>query len=297
MNAAGDHRLLVRAPGSRARIVQSVAWALLSIGLFAGAWEFAWFIGLADPRLLPPPHVFLGDAATHARQFDTAARWRIGSDPAGGMGPAGAVVTAVGGTVGRVLAGVILAAAASLAVGMAMRYWQFIGRLTLPTIKLLASVSPVAWLPVAIFTLGVGDGSAVFMVFITMFFIMTLATISLIDAVERARIETAMMLGATRAQVLLRVILPSILPGLFVVLRLNFFAAWMVVLFAEATGVDYGLGQVIMLARNTFNPGLVFFTMTIMGLIGLLSDAALRAAQRHLIRWTGESALGRPHEH
>lgn len=274
-------------------VLRRCAWALLSVGLFAGAWELAWLVGLADPRLLPPPHIFLGDAAAHARHFDAAARWRIGSDPDVGSSPAGAVLLSVASTVGRVLIGVIIAAAASLAVGMAVRYWRLMGRLTLPTITLLASISPVAWLPVAIFLLGIGDRPAVFMVFITLFFIMTLATISQIDAVERARIETAQMLGATRGQVFLRVILPSILPGLLGVLRLNFFAAWMVVLFAEATGVDFGLGQVIMLARNTFNPGLVFFTMVLIGVIGLLSDIALRALERRLIHWYRGSTDGR----
>jgi len=49
------------------------------------------------------------------------------------------------------------------------------------------------------------------------------------------------------------------------VLRLNLFGAWMVVLVAESTGVGYGMGQVIMLARNTFNPSLVFFTIAVIG--------------------------------
>ncbi len=60
-------------------------------------------------------------------------------------------------------------------------------------------------------------------------------------------------------------------------LRLNLFAAWMVVLIAEATGVGYGLGQVIMLARNTFNPSLVFFTIVLIGLLGFAVDLAAAA--------------------
>src|SRR5271166_4634776 len=49
---------------------------------------------------------------------------------------------------------------------------------------------------------------------------------------------------------------------------LNLFGAWMVVLIAEATGVGFGLGQVISMARNTFNPGLVYFNIVIIGLLG-----------------------------
>jgi NitT/TauT family transport system permease protein len=67
----------------------------------------------------------------------------------------------------------------------------------------------------------------------------------------------------------------------------------MVVLIAEATGVGYGLGQIISMARNTFNPGLVYFTIVIVGLLGFTSDFALRFLQRRLLYWLpkGEGGL------
>lgn len=70
-------------------------------------------------------------------------------------------------------------------------------------------------------------------------------------------------------------------------LRLNLFAAWMVVLIAEAVGVGSGLGQVVMMARNTFNASLVFFTMTLIGLAGFAFDQALRWVQRRVLWWVG----------
>jgi len=65
-------------------------------------------------------------------------------------------------------------------------------------------------------------------------------------------------------------------------------------LLAEATGVGSGLGQVIMLARNTFNPSLVFFTITLIGLLGFASDWALRQVQRRLIYWAPQQSGGAP---
>src|SRR5258708_39575508 len=59
----------------------------------------------------------------------------------------------------------------------------------------------------------------------------------------------------------------------------------MVVLVAEATGVGYGLGQIISMARNTFNPRLVFFTIVIIGLLGFTFDFALRLLQRRVLFW------------
>jgi len=64
-----------------------LGWGLLSVGLFAGLWEFLWYINVADHRLLPPPHVFLGDFAGQAKNFNTAKRWEIGVDPNSGPTP------------------------------------------------------------------------------------------------------------------------------------------------------------------------------------------------------------------
>ena len=75
-------------------------------------------------------------------------------------------------------------------------------------------------------------------------------------------------------------------------MRLNLFAAWIVVLLAEAVGVGSGLGQVVMLARNTFNASRVFFAMTLIGLTGSLRDMAFRQLQRRLLWWQPASTGG-----
>ena len=123
---------------------------------------------------------------------------------------------------------------------------------------------------------------------------MTLATITQIDSVAPNYLNVARIMGASKWQIYARVILPAILPGLLVVLRLNLFGAWMVVLIAETTGVGYGLGQMIMLARNTFNPSLVFFTIVLIGVIGFVFDYALRLLQRRMLYWVpnGQGRLG-----
>jgi NitT/TauT family transport system permease protein len=271
-----------------------IGWTLLSVGLFATIWEILSALGWADPKLLPPPSVFLSDLGGQAKFFNTAQRWQIGVSADAGPSPEMAVLITVAATTMRVLMGLFLASVAAITVGVAIRYWRIFGNLTLPTITLLAPVSPVAWLPVAIFLFGIGDKPAIFMVFIALFFTMTLATITQIDSVNRNYLNVARTMGASKFQTYVRVILPAILPGLLVVLRLNLFAAWMVVLIAEATGVGYGLGQVIMLARNTFNPSLVFFTIVLIGLLGFSFDFLLRQVQSRILYWVpkGQGGLG-----
>jgi NitT/TauT family transport system permease protein len=273
------------------RWLPTLLWGAASIGCFAGVWEILWAVGWADAKLLPPPHIFLGSIADQAKFFNTVSRWQIGAGQGADVPtPAMAVVYTILSTTGRVLAGLVIASVLAVSIGIGIRYFQLFGKLSLPTITLLAPVSPIAWLPVAIFLFGIGNGPAIFMVVIALLFHMVLATVNQVDNVNRNLINVARTMGASKRQIYLRVIIPAILPQLFVVLRFNLFAAWMVVLVAEATGVGYGLGQVIMLARNTFNPSLVFFTIFLIGVLGFLFDFAMRQVQRRLLYWVPQGA-------
>ena len=272
------------------RAAPRVFWTCLSLALFAGIWEACWALGWSDPKLLPPPHIFLGDIVDQAKFFNTVSRWQVGGPQSDVPSPPMAVLYTVLATTGRVFAGLAIAASLGISIGVAIRYFKLFERLTLPTVTLLAPVSPIAWLPVAIFLFGIGNKPAIFMVVIALFFHMILATISQVDSVNRNFINVARTMGASKLQTYLRVIIPAILPQLFIVLRFNLFGAWMVVLVAEATGVGYGLGQVIMLGRNTFNPSLVFFTIVLIGLLGFSCDWLMRQLQRKLLYWAPQGA-------
>ena len=287
--AAGASR-----PAAASRLFASMAgldwlakvwWACLSVGLFAGIWELCWALGWPDPQLLPPPHIFLSNFGEQGRFFNTATRWQVGNAMGEGPSALESVMITVAATTMRVFVGLVLATVLAISIGVAVRYWHFFDRLVLPTITLLSPVSPIAWLPVAIFMFGIGNAPAIFMVVVALFFHMVLATISQIDGVSPNLINVARTMGATKRQIYARVIVPAILPGMLAVLRLNLFGAWMVVLIAESTGVGYGMGQVIMLARNTFNPSLVFFTIAVIGVLGFTFDWLLRLAQRRILYW------------
>jgi NitT/TauT family transport system permease protein len=296
---APDGTIFAEIPNARPRLVDMaklrafggrVFWTVMSIGLFAGIWELCWAFGISDARLLPPPHIFLGNFVDQAKFFNTAQRWQIGVGVAAPPPAYVSVLITVFSSAGRVVAGLFLASVVGITLGVGIRYSALFGKMTLPTITMLSPVSPIAWLPVAIFLFGIGNAPAIFMVFIALLFHMVLSTITQIDGVNRNFLNVARTMGASKRQIYTRVIVPAILPGMLVVLRLNLFAAWMVVLVAEATGVGYGLGQVIMLARNTFNPSLVFFTIALIGLMGFLSDLLMRVIQRRLLYWMPDPA-------
>lgn len=269
--------------------VEPALWTLASLSIFVGLWELAWWRGWANPLLLPPPHIFLANVTEQFRFFDP------NGHRAGALSSGGSILSVLGVIAWsslRVTAGLTLGFLLSLAVGLAIRYFKIFGKLMLPMVTMLAPISPVAWIPVAVFVFGIGNPPAIFLVFIAIFFVMTLATLSLIDSVPPNYIQLARIMGCDKRQIYRHVILPTILPDLFVTLRMNLFAAWMVVLIAEAVGVGSGLGQVTMMARNTFNASLVFFTMTLIGLTGFAFDQALRYVQRKVLWWVGPSTVG-----
>ena len=269
--------------------LSKVWWTCLSVGLFAGIWELCWALGWADAQLLPPPHIFLSNFGEQGKFFNTATRWQVGNAMEGPSAFESVMIT-VAATTMRVFVGLVLASALAISIGVLIRYWHVFDRLVLPTVTLLSPVSPIAWLPVAIFMFGIGNAPAIFMVVVALFFHMVLATISQIDGVPSNLINVARTMGASKRQIYGRVIVPAILPGMLQVLRMNLFGAWMVVLIAESTGVGYGMGQVIMLARNTFNPSLVFFTIAVIGVLGFTFDWLLRQAQRRILYWLPDQA-------
>ncbi len=268
--------------------IEPVLWVIASLSMFVGLWEIAWWRGWANPLLLPPPHIFLANLPDQFRFFDPNGH-RAGALASGGS--IWSVLGVIGWSSLRVLGGLVLGFTLSVLVGLGIRYFYVFGKLMLPIVTMLAPISPVAWIPVAVFVFGIGNPPAIFLVFIAIFFIMTLATLSQIDNVPRNYIQLAMIMGCSKRQIYRHVILPTILPDLFVTLRMNLFAAWMVVLIAEAVGVGSGLGQVTMMARNTFNSSLVFFTMTLIGITGFAFDQALRYIQRKVLWWVGPSTV------
>ena len=270
------------------RHLSQTGWWVASLFLFVAVWELAYALGMYHSASLPPPHIFLPDLPAQARHFDTA-HLVVGEEFAGSN--LAALLQTTGATVLRVIAGLSLGFVLGVFTGLAICYFRIFGWLTLPIITLLAPISPFAWLPVAIFIAGVGNAAAIFLVFIAVYFIIVLATIAEIRAVPLTFLNVARTMGATRFQTYFHVVLPAILPALFMILRLNLFAAWMVVLIGESAGVGSGLGAVILLARNTANMNLVFLGLIVIGIVGALFDQALRQVQKRMLYWIHEKPV------
>ena len=184
-------------PGRVSKAAARAAWWIASVALFVSIWEFCWYTRWANPMLLPPPHIFLQDILLVGKLFDKSTR--LGNPTAGEI--AFTIAKTIGASTLRVICGLAVALVVSLAAGMAIRYSMLFGRLILPVINLLAPVSPIAWLPVAMMIFGLGNAPAIFLVYIALFFIMTLATLSLIDTLQPSYVQVARIMGASRLQI------------------------------------------------------------------------------------------------
>ncbi|KPQ32235.1 MAG: NitT/TauT family transport system permease protein [Phormidesmis priestleyi Ana] len=262
----------------------SAMWWFLSLTLFISLWELVTALGWVNTLILPPPHEFIAEIGNQ-EQFLSP---RIGVERVGGNF---VLLTAIVATLKRVMAGLVLGFIAALGVGGLACYFELFGKLTLPVITLLAPIAPIAWIPFAIMAFGIGDGAAIFVVFVGIFFLLTLATVNAVNNVDQLYINTARVLGANRRQVMFRVVLPAVIPDLFFILRINFFAAWMAVLAAEMVGVNAGLGAIVMVGRQMFNAKLMFLGMAIIGVVGYLLDVGFRQMQQRVLWWKGSSHI------
>lgn len=256
----------------------SAVWWVLSVGMVVALWEFAAALDLINTVILPPPHVFIAELQNQAQfLMPQVGVQRIGLHFA--------ALTAIWASLRRVLIGLLVAFVAALITGSLAFYLTIFRNLTFPTITLLAPVAPAAWIPFAILAFGLGDGAAIFIVFVGIFFILTLATLNNMNNVDQVYINTARVLGASRRQVLQHVIFPAILPNLFIIVRMNLFGAWMGVLGAEMVGVRTGLGAVVVVGRQMMNMNLTFLGMAMIGLVGYLLDVGLSLIQKRVLWW------------
>ena len=181
--------------------------------------------------------------------------------------------------------GAVLFPPPSVVTGILISASRTVSDFVLPVIRGLAPIAPIAWIPLGIVLFRIGNPTAVFVVFMGIYFILTISTVAAVKAVDERLIKTARSHGASRVQIWTRVIFPSILPQVFTMLRINFFAAWMAVLAAEMVGLKNGLGMMIILGREMFNTKLILLGMCMVGATGYFVDTLLVQIQRRILWW------------
>lgn len=187
----------------------------------------------------------------------------------------------------RVVIGFGLASMFGIPLGLFLGWHPVANQTVNPVLQILRPISPLAWIPVAIVLLGVGDHAAIFLIFLGAFFPILVACIDGVATVPVVFRRAGCNFGLSNAQLLRRVIFPAALPKILTGLRIAFGIAWLVVVAAEMVAVDSGLGYLVIDSRNSGKRyDLVIAAMLTIGAIGLVLDHLLRAIERvRSVRW------------
>jgi NitT/TauT family transport system permease protein len=187
----------------------------------------------------------------------------------------------------RVTWGFLLAAVTAIPLGLSIGWYRRAEMAVNPLVQIFRPISPLAWIPIAILWFGVGDLSAIFLIFVGCFFSLLLTAMSAVHNIPAVYIDVGRNFGLSTPAFIYRVLYPAVAPQLITGLRITLGIAWLVVVAAEMIAVNSGLGFLIVDARNAGNRyDLVVAGMVVIGLIGLFLDFAMRSLQHvKSFRW------------
>jgi ABC-type nitrate/sulfonate/bicarbonate transport system permease component len=154
-----------------------------------------------------------------------------------------------------------------------------------PIVNFFRPIPPLAWIPMSIVWLGIGDAQNEFIIFLGAFFPIVMNTMQGVRDVEKQFIRAAQTLGAHRLSIAMTVILPSALTSMFVGLRVGLGIAWMALVAGELVAATSGLGFLISQGRLLFRTDYIIVGMVMIGIIGLLLDAGIVIVQRLIMPW------------
>ncbi|MBK1658141.1 nitrate ABC transporter permease [Paracraurococcus ruber] len=273
---------------------QQALLSALLLGLFLGAWELAAGRGGGGTGVAVDPEyaALLGQAAAQGgqtpfpRPSEIAVRlWELLRDPfyVRGTNDQGIGVQ-VAYSLLRVAAGFGLAALVAIPLGFLIGMSPLLSGALNPFIQVLRPVSPLAWMPLALFTIKDSAISSIFVIFICSVWPMLLNTAFGVQSVRREWLNVARTLEAGTLRTAFRVILPAAAPTILTGMRISIGIAWLVIVAAEMLVGGTGIGYWVWNQWNNLSLSDIVIAILLIGIVGLLLDRALGAVQR-LVAW------------
>jgi len=256
--------------------------ALLVPLLVLLAWELLCRAGVFSPLVLPSPAAVLRRwvaYATPLQPHDPAAESRLSWLLSGEMWQD------VVGSLYRVVGGFLLGAGLALPLGLLMGAKGWIHDLMNPILQVLRPIPPIAFIPLAILWFGLGDPPAFFLIGLGAFFPVLVNTIAGVRNVDAIYLRAARNLGAGEWTLFWRVMVPAAMPYILSGVRIGIGVAFIVVIVAEMTAVNRGLGYRILEAREYFWSDKIIAGMITIGLLGLGIDFLMNRLNGWLLRW------------
>jgi NitT/TauT family transport system permease protein len=143
-----------------------------------------------------------------------------------------------------------------------------------------------AMIPLLILWVGIGIEQKITVIFIGTFFQQVVMVIDIVKRVPNELLSAAYTLGATRRQILSKVLIPAMLPGLMDMLRVTMGWAWTYLVVAELVGSSAGLGYMSMQAMRGLHADVIFVAILVIGALGILTDQLFRIAKHICLPWS-----------
>jgi NitT/TauT family transport system permease protein len=189
------------------------------------------------------------------------------------------------GSLSRVIGGFLIGAGIALPLGLLMGRKPVVHELMSPVLEILRPIPPIAYIPLSILWFGLGNPPAFFLISLGAFFPVLVNTIAGVRNVDAIYIRAAQNLGADEATLFRRIILPAAMPYILTGVRVGIGVAFIVVIVAEMTAVNKGLGYRILEAREFMWSDKIIAGMVTIGFCGLGIDLFMNRLNRRLLRW------------
>lgn len=245
--------------------LRRIGVGLLGFGILFALWYVVWSIGLVNRDLVPrPDQIFVRMIHDFA---DSGLAWDVAA------------------SVQRVVVGMAIGVGLALPIGFLLAWYPRLGAIFQPVISAFRAIPPIALSPLVIVYLGIGEIARASILVYAAFFTSLVVIYESVAAIEEIYIRAARVLGASEIEIFRKVVVPLVIPQLFVALRLALGVCWGTLVAAELLAAERGLGAVIQNAGNYFVIPDIYVGLVCIGAIALLMDAAIRKAMAVVVTW------------
>ncbi|GAA3222670.1 ABC transporter permease [Actinocorallia longicatena] len=238
---------------------------LITPVVLVAGWEGAAQAGVLPEEKLPAPSL-VAEAA-----------WRLTLD--------GSLGTHLLESVERAVIGLLIGGSLALVLGAVAGLLRLGDDLVDPPVQAARMLPHLGLVPLLIIWVGIGESLKIALVALGAFFPIYLNTYAGIRDIDERLVEAARTCGLTPFERIRHVVLPGAMPSLFLGLRLAFAAGWLSLVVGEQVNGQSGLGFMMMEARDFSQTEIVVLGLVVYASLGLLSDVALRTAERRVLSW------------
>lgn len=188
----------------------------------------------------------------------------------------------------RVMVGFVLGALIGIPIGYAMGLTGWSRGWFDPIVEFMRPIPPLALIPLVIIWFGIGEAGKYVLLFLAALWIMIIAARSGVSGVAITKVHAAYSLGASKWQILSRVIVPNSLPDIFTGARVAMGVCWGTVVAAELVAANVGLGKMIVTASKFQLTDIIIVGIIVIGVIGFAIEVGMRKLESWLIPWKGK---------